>query len=318
MQSVKEAITQPENVPQAADQQDDIDKFLQKIQGDTYRAQPTGIVDIDYRLGGGLIKQWLVLIGAEPGAGKTAFACQIMENYARQGQECVYINLEMSKEQLLARSICRIAFQREKAKMSALQVLRGFEHTERERDIVNRAAAIYKNEILPAMKYVDDTGTNIDSILENIEKRAMAAEKAGKPAPFICLDYLQLVTGGERDDVVSTLKRAVVGLKKYALNHNSIVICIMAQGRGANSSDKATMAAGRDTSNLEYTSDLQIQMMWHKEKKDTVEFYVTKSRFAEASLSKATPLLFNGEQSIFLLTEKNPFESENEFELYTK
>lgn len=282
----------------------DIDIFLQSIQGDKYKPYPTGIKDIDNRLGGGLIKQWLILIGAEPGAGKTAFACQIMENYARQGQECIYFNLEMSKEQLLARSICRIAYQSEKAEMNALQVLRGYKHTERERDIINRAAATYKKEISPALIYnPDNTGTNIDAILKNMEDKAEAAEKAGKPAPFICLDYLQLVSGGEREDVISTLKRAVFGMKKYALKHNSIVICIMAQSRAANSSGKATISAGRDTSNLEYTCDLQIQMIKNKIP-GVIDFFITKSRFAAPDLENATPLLFKGAQSMFVLFNK--------------
>lgn len=310
IESVKAAVIQATAQRQegegikAQEAADDIDIFLQSIQGDKYKPYPTGIKDIDNRLGGGLIKQWLILIGAEPGAGKTAFACQIMENYARQGQECIYINLEMSKEQLLARSICRIAYQNEKAELSALQVLRGYKHTERERDIINRAAATYKKEISPTLIYnPDNIGTNIDTILKSIEDRAEAAEKAGKPAPFICLDYLQLVTGAEREDVVTVLKRAVFGLKKYALKHNSIVISIMAQGRAANSSGKATISAGRDTSNLEYTCDLQIQMIKNK-MKGVIDFFITKSRFAAPDLENATPLLFKGAQGLFLLMDK--------------
>lgn len=310
IKSVKAAVVQAAARMQSGEETkaqepaDDIDIFLQSIQGDKYKPYPTGIKDIDNRLGGGLIKQWLILIGAEPGAGKTAFACQIMENYARQGQECIYYNLEMSKEQLLARSMCRIAYQSEKAELNALQVLRGYKHTERERDIINRAAITYKKEISPALIYnPDNIGTNIDAILKSMEDKAEAAEKAGKPAPFICLDYLQLVTGGEREDVISTLKRAVFGMKKYALKHHSIVVCIMAQSRAANSSGKATISAGRDTSNLEYTCDLQIQMIKNKIP-GVIDFFITKSRFAAPDLENATPLLFKGAQSLFLLMEK--------------
>ena len=279
-----------------------LDSFLENISGERYKPIPTGIADLDTRLGGGVINGWLVLIGAEPGAGKTALTSQILENWAADGRQCIYINLEMSVEQMIARSLARALFVADGTEMTALQIMRGYSHTEEERRNVARAAEVYRKKYAHSMLYnPDDTGTDIDRILESLERRAQRAEAEGKPAPIVALDYLQYVTGQKGEDDVSALKRALQGMKDYAKNHNTIAFCIMAQSRAANSSEKATMTAGRDTSNLEYTADLQLQLIKDKDQKSVVNLYVTKSRFCEPSLTNGTQLYFRGAQSLFEL-----------------
>lgn len=277
-----------------------VERFLLSISGDKYRPIPTGIKDLDRRIGGGFIRQWLILIGAEPGAGKTALATQIFENIARTGRQCVYINLEMSEEQLLARAITRTAYQTESAELDALTILRGYAHTPEIALTVQRAAAVYKHDVAPYLQYnPDNISSNLDDILAAIEVRAERAKAQGKPAPIVCLDYLQLITGREREDNTEVLKRAVVGLKGYARRHNTAVVCIIAQSRKANESKEASMTAGRDTSNLEYTADLQMQLIKDKDRANIVKLYVTKSRFTAPSLDKSTDLFFRGAQGIF-------------------
>lgn len=279
-----------------------LDSFLENISGERYKPIPTGIADLDKRLGGGVINGWLVLIGAEPGAGKTAITSQILENWAAEGRQCVYINLEMSVEQMLARSLARALFVADGTEMTALQIMRGYAHTEEERRNVARAADVYRKKYAHNMLYnPDDTGTDIDKIIESLERRAQRAEAEGKPAPIVALDYLQYVTGQKGEDDVAALKRALQGMKDYAKNHNTIAFCIMAQSREANKSGKATMTAGRDTSNLEYTADLQLQLIKEKEQESVVNLYVTKGRFCEPSTEKATQLYFRGAQSLFEL-----------------
>ena len=279
-----------------------LDTFLESISSERYKPVPTGIADLDKRLGGGVINGWLVLIGAEPGAGKTALTSQILENWAADGRQCVYINLEMSVEQMLARSLSRALFVADGTEMTALQIMRGYEHTVDDKRNVARAADVYRRKYAHSMLYnPDDTGTDIDKILESLERRAQRAEAEGKPAPIVALDYLQYVTGQKGEDDVAALKRALQGMKDYAKNHNTIAFCIMAQSRAANSSDKATMTAGRDTSNLEYTADLQLQLIKEKDQPNLVNLYVTKARFCEPSLTNGTQLYFRGAQSLFEL-----------------
>ena len=279
-----------------------LDSFLENISSERYKPIPTGIADLDTKLGGGVINGWLVLIGAPPGAGKTAITSQIMENWAADGRQCIYINLEMSVEQMIARSLARALFVADGTEMTALQIMRGYIHTDEERRNVARAAEVYRKKYAHSMLYnPDDTGTDIDRILESLERRAQRAEAEGKPAPIVALDYLQYVTGQKGEDKTEVLTRAVKGMKDYAKNHNTIAFCITAQSRAANKSDKADMAAGRDTSNLEYTADLQLQLIKEKDQKNMVKLCVTKSRFSAADPDDETLFFFRGAQSYFEL-----------------
>ena len=85
------------------------DDFMAKIQTEAYKPIQTGMPAFDKLLGGGILRQSLVILTAAPGIGKTAFAQQVFEAMAMQGADVLFLNLEMSREQLIARSISRTA-----------------------------------------------------------------------------------------------------------------------------------------------------------------------------------------------------------------
>ena len=173
----------------------------------TFEPIPTGINDIDRALEGGFIRGTLVTLGAPPAMGKTALAQWIFENIAtgkdgKPGHDVLYINLEMSREQLLARSLSRIAWKYEKKDFSALEVLRGYAWTEDQRQAITKAADIYKRDIAGHFIYNPDGVTNnINSILSAMEAETIRIKAQGKPEPLICIDYLQLIDSGERDAI---------------------------------------------------------------------------------------------------------------------
>ena len=238
--------------------------FLEEIQTERYKPEPTGITDIDLALEGGFTRQELVLLGAAPGVGKTALASWIFETMAARGLDCVYLNLEMSRNQMLARSIARVAARRGN-KYTPKKILRGYSWTPEERANIEAAIAEYEKTVAPHLIYNPDGVTpQLDTIIEYIEKEAARAEAAGKPAPFVVLDYLQYVRGGEREDVTEAIKRALISLKGYALRHNTVVFCIMATNRDSNKSGSVTMESGRDTSNIEYTGDIVLGLTFTK------------------------------------------------------
>lgn len=238
--------------------------FLQDIQTERYKPEPTGITDIDLALEGGFTRQELVLLGAAPGVGKTALASWIFETMAARGLDCVYLNLEMSRNQMLSRSISRVTARRGH-RYTPKKILRGYSWNQEERENITAAIAEYEATVAPHLIYNPDGVTaNLDSILEHIEKEAQRAEAAGKQAPFIVLDYLQYVRGGEREDVTETLKRALTALKDFALRHNTVCFLIMATNRDSNRRGAVTMESGRDTSNLEYTGDIVLGLTFTK------------------------------------------------------
>ena len=295
-----------------------IDAFLQAVKTRKYEPIPTGITDIDQALSGGFTRQTLILLGAAPGAGKTALAQWIFEGMAKRGTACLYLNLEMSREQILARSIARIAAQRGE-KITPAEIKQGYKWDAAQEAIVMAAAQEYKETIAPRMIYNPLEATDLDAILQYMEAEATRAEAAGLPAPLVVLDYLQIVTGREREDEVSLIKRAVSSLKAFAIKHNTVVFCIIAHNRAANQSGNVTMESGRDTSALEYSADLQLGLAFTMclkrnglpgkareeltpEETRLVTLKITKGR--DARIGAEVDLAFDGETMTYTQIEK--------------
>lgn len=278
--------------------------FLEETGTQRYKPISTGLQSLDTITDGGLIRQTLVFLGAAPGAGKTALATMIFEEMAKQGKQCLYLNLEMSRNQLLARSLSRIIYKQCESAMSATTIMKGYQLTPEQKMLVNTAVKIYKEDICDNMLYnPEGLKPDLDSILSLMEKEATRAERKGYDAPIVCIDYLQLISGRQREDGTEVIKRAVAEFKEYARKHNSIVFVIMAQSRKANKSSEADMASGRDTSAIEYSADLQLQLI-KDEDTGFVTLYVTKNRFGNSNTKKGFDFNFIGAASLFEPVEK--------------
>lgn len=232
-----------------------VDAFLSKARSRDFEPIPTGYTSIDKAIGGGFIRQTIALLGAAPGAGKTIFAQQIFENIAKEGRANVlYYNLEMSVEQLIARSLSR------DTEFSPLTILQGYKWTPQQAPVIAEAAERYKKEIAPRVKYNPCISADYQQILESMEREAEALEKSGDTLPLVVVvDYLQLLQGESKDDV-ETIKAAVKGFKDFAIKYDAVVFVIMAHSRATNKSGEVTQGAGRDTSAIEYAADLQLSL----------------------------------------------------------
>ena len=234
-----------------------VDAFLMRAKSEDFKPIPTGYRSIDSAIGGGFIRQTIALLGASPGAGKTIFAQQICENMAKEGKaNIVFYNLEMSVEQLLARSLSRIT------EMTPLQILQGYKWVQAQEDDIRRAAEQYKKDIAPRIKYNPCASADYEQILESMEREASTLEAAGDTLPLVVVvDYLQLLQGKEKD-AAEVIKAAVKGFKDFAIKHNAVVFLIMAHSRATNESGVATQGAGRDTSAIEYSADIQLALTY--------------------------------------------------------
>lgn len=260
--AIREAAQREERERQQRTGAGMIEDFLQTVKTRKYEPVPTGITDIDRAIGGGFLRQQLILLGAAPGAGKTSLAQWIFEGMAKKGKPCLYLNLEMSRDQMLARSISRIAAQNGD-RIKATDILQGYKWTLEQEEAVAIAADRYRREIAPQMIYNPDGVTaDLDSILEYIEAEAQRAEAAEMPVPAVVLDYLQIVRGREREDDVAIIKRAMGSLKDFAIRHNTFVFVIMANNRASNRTGDVTQESGRDSSALEYGADIQLGLAY--------------------------------------------------------
>ena len=55
---------------------------------------PTGISDFDHLLGGGLVQGSVILLGGEPGIGKSTLALQVAMQLANSGKKVLYVSAE--------------------------------------------------------------------------------------------------------------------------------------------------------------------------------------------------------------------------------
>lgn len=71
----------------------------------------TGYPELDRVLTGGLVNE-LYIMGAETSTGKSAFLMSIAQNIAASGIDVLYFSMEMGKEELVARGISSISYER--------------------------------------------------------------------------------------------------------------------------------------------------------------------------------------------------------------
>jgi replicative DNA helicase len=236
--------------------------FVEKIQTESYKPLQTGLQAFDRLIGGGVCRQSLVVLSAAPGAGKTALASQIFETMAKNGNDVSFLNLEMSREYLLARSLSRILWTNcKRYDMSANDILRGYQWSEDQRSHVLEAVEIYRNDIAPHIIYnPHGNTTNIQEIKNTLDTQAINAINNGKEAPVVVLDYLHLVSSSNASDAQEIVKQTTAMLKEHAVKYGTFVFAIAANNRESNNKGIISQSSGRDSSALEYTADIQLAL----------------------------------------------------------
>lgn len=160
----------------------------------------TGFHNVDRILRGGLRTGLTILIG-EPAAGKTAFACQIVDNVASNGGTCLFFSLEMTKAQLLCRSLSRFSY--------------------------NRAMRDWKNENITTLEKIVNSNSKNNPFNESFEngKKAVLGERDGKLVNNALneLDFAEdFVRGGE--DRLSRIANTAIN-DYQTMVENRITIC---------------------------------------------------------------------------------------------
>lgn len=83
---------------------DEVPKPLTAITGDLEIRTPIGISELDRVLGGGLVSGSLVLVGGDPGIGKSTLLLQALERLAQTTGPVLYVSGEESAQQIRLRS----------------------------------------------------------------------------------------------------------------------------------------------------------------------------------------------------------------------
>ena len=204
---------------------------------------PTGLKAFDQLLGGGLINGGLHIIAARPAVGKSAVALQIAINAARSGAKVLYISLEMSAEDCVARMIATLG------QVSAARLMFGGHLTDREySDLADGAEALNSLPIV----FNRWPGMNI--------RRVEALCFKEKPR-LLVVDHIGLLEPPERKlTLYEATTRNSRALKLLALRLKIPVLCLCQLNRAAASDRsastfRATMANLRESGALEQDAD---------------------------------------------------------------
>lgn len=234
--------------------------------------QPTGIKRLDAVLDGGFFKKNLVILGAISSLGKTTLALQIADNVAKQGQDVLIFSLEMSKEELIAKSISKEIYlkadETHKATFKTLStrdILKGKMYSE---DLVNAEDTIelynlgfeeYKNNISKHI-FITECNEETDINVKNIEARIKKQIEITEVKPLVIIDYLQIIKSPDQKGTDTQIIASIVTeLKRVARNNDITILLISAFNRNSYSKE-ADLSSFRDTSTIEYTADVLISL----------------------------------------------------------
>ncbi|CAH0344908.1 replicative DNA helicase [Bacillus sp. CECT 9360] len=206
---------------------------------------PTGFAELD-RMTAGFQRNDLIIVGARPSVGKTAFALNIAQNVATKTEENVAIfSLEMGAEQLVMRMLCA------EGNINAQNLRTGSLTDEDWRKLTMAMGSLSNAGI-----YIDDTpGVRIGEIRSKCRRL-----KQEQGLGMILIDYLQLIQGngqsGEnRQQEVSEISRS---LKALARELQVPVIALSQLSRGVEQrQDKRPMMSDiRESGSIEQDADI--------------------------------------------------------------
>ena len=211
-----------------------------------------GFTEIDSDLGG-LEQGDMIIIGARPSVGKTAFALQIADYMAKCGIKTMLFNLEMTEKQIYERMIAR------ESGIPLHRIRTGTKYLSDEEEIRFASA----NDVLsrvPNLYFV--TGGQTVSDIRRIIKE--------KKAEVAIVDYLQLITPennykGNRYAEVGAISH---GIKAIARDMNIPIIVLTQLNREVEKrkDKKPTMADLRESGDVE--QDASVIMLLYNENED--------------------------------------------------
>ena len=100
---VEEEVRQLDERGPEAVRFDGVPQSIDTIEGDEGERIRTGIAEMDRVLGGGIVGGSAILVGGDPGIGKSTLLLQVLEKLAEQGRTVLYVSGEESARQIKLR-----------------------------------------------------------------------------------------------------------------------------------------------------------------------------------------------------------------------
>ena len=235
----------------------------------------TGFENLDEILDGGFYPG-LYIIGAISSLGKTTFALQVADNAAKKGQDVLVFSLEMGKQELIAKSISRLSFQKCKSWGSDLDfatttrnLMNGKSLNSKERvDFLNECIKGYSDYAERIFYHIGIGDIGVEKIKSVIARHIRITGKK----PLVIIDYLQIIAPFDiRATDKQNTDKAVVELKRASRDYDVPIFAISSFNR-ENYTSPVNIASFKESGAIEYTSDvlmaLQFKGMDYLKKED--------------------------------------------------
>lgn len=242
----------------------------------------TGFNSLDEKLGGGLFPG-LYALGAISSLGKTSLILQIAD-YIAKANDVLFFSLEMSKFELVAKSLSRELFKANpRTAVGTREVMRGeFVQEDMKKALLEYTPTAEHMAIIEGMF---DTGTK--EIRQEINKII----KFRQSRPVVIIDYLQILKPhGDRMSDKQAMDLCTAELKRISRDYNVPVIAISSFNR-ENYLQGVSFESFKESGAIEYSSDviMGLQLAGMEEIADMADKKKTEKRQKVNELKAKNP-----------------------------
>lgn len=244
----------------------------------------TGFKRLDRYLDGGLYAG-LYTLGAGTSLGKTTFTMNISEQIARSGRDVYIFSLEMSKRELMSKSISRITYQSSTQEgRTSRDIMRG---TFSSSEIVRKAINEYTLKIAPNLYIYESLA---DLTVQDISREIKNHMQAKNSKPVVIIDYLQLIRHQDRFIDANDKQRTDKNIKALKLLSNELdipILVISSLNRESykDATQTINLSSFKESGSIEYSSDvvigLQLAAVVNMDKEDKKNFNLESEMLKE-------------------------------------
>jgi len=249
-----------------------LDSFLDHIEHPRKTIQ-SYFTNLDKILKGGF-REGLITLGAVSSLGKTSFILQLADQIAQsRQQDILYYSLEMAKDELIAKSLSRIMYLKCETKTQNVknhsEILSKAIYKPEEKELFKTALETYKSyaKNIYIIEGVDNLG------VEDIRKQAIEhKEKTGK-APFILIDYLQILESPKDSRGLSDKQKTdknILQLKQLSRDLKTTILIVSSLNR-ASYNLNVSLESFKESGAIEYTSDIILGLNYNLTEKELDE-----------------------------------------------
>ncbi len=229
----------------------------------------TGFESLDNELGGGLRTGSLIILGGIPSLGKTTLALNIANNVAKTGRDVLFFSLEMSRVELVLKSISRQTFMPDNAEQQidssymkimaakALSVIDFYNGkcTETQKEEWQKAVDIYCEKVASHLHIAECSG-NVDVETIKAAIKDFMSDETRQLKPLIIVDYMQNINSSEKTDK-QAVDANMTSLKRIARDYKVVIIAISSFNRN-NYYTEVGYESFKESGGIDYGADVVI------------------------------------------------------------